>query len=139
MQMQNSEIVRSFNEAKNKGKQVKILAELNFCSKEKIMDILKEAGIDVNNRIFNGGNLKTTVSNIKPEAPKQENKSVEVFKKPVEALEVEPVKEDPEPVKKDVPQAVLDALFAESDRLRETINQLQSRLDDITAYLEEIA
>lgn len=139
MQMQKGEIVRSFNEAKNRGEQVKILAELNCCSTEEIMNILKEAGIEVNNRIFNGGNFKTAISSKKPEAPKQEKKSVEVFKKPVEDSEAEPVKEDPEPVKKDVPQAVLDALFAESDRLRETIKQLQSRLDDITAYLEEIA
>lgn len=41
------DIVKSFKEAKNKSKQIQILAELNPpCTKEDIMVILKESGID---------------------------------------------------------------------------------------------
>lgn len=41
------EIAKSFREAKDKSKQIQILAELNPpCTKEDIMTILKESGID---------------------------------------------------------------------------------------------
>ena len=46
MQMSNEEIVRNYREAKDKAKQLGILAELNACDKQKIKDILTEGGID---------------------------------------------------------------------------------------------
>lgn len=46
MQMSEQEIVRDYLESKNKGKQVGILAELNACSKDKIIEILKAGGVD---------------------------------------------------------------------------------------------
>ncbi len=44
MEMTNNEIVRSYNSARNKKKQLKILAELNSCDVEKIESIV---GIEV--------------------------------------------------------------------------------------------
>lgn len=40
MQMTENEILRSYNQAKDKKEQVKILADLNCCSKEDIQKIL---------------------------------------------------------------------------------------------------
>ena len=46
MMMSNDEIVRSFLEAKYRTKQVGILAELNACRKNDIIEILKQGGVD---------------------------------------------------------------------------------------------
>lgn len=51
MQMTNDEIVMRYRQAKIKGDQVQILAELNDCPVERIIGILTSAGID--NRNFN--------------------------------------------------------------------------------------
>lgn len=51
MQMKNDEIITRYKQAKDKGEQVKILAELNACPVERIIGILVAAGID--NRNFN--------------------------------------------------------------------------------------
>lgn len=49
--MSNEEIVVRYRQAKNKGEQVKILAELNNCPVERIIGILTTNGVD--NRCFN--------------------------------------------------------------------------------------
>ena len=46
MVMTNEDIVRSWKEAKDRRAQIKILAELNVCSQEYIIEILKEGGVD---------------------------------------------------------------------------------------------
>ena len=51
MQMTNDEIVMRYRQAKIKGDQVQILAELNGCPVERIIGILVSSGID--NRNFN--------------------------------------------------------------------------------------
>ena len=47
MQMTESEIVRSYNHAENRQKQIKILSELNACSKAQIREILERNGYEV--------------------------------------------------------------------------------------------
>lgn len=44
MQMTESEIVRNYREAKNKREQITILADLNRCEKEEIVEILLKNG-----------------------------------------------------------------------------------------------
>lgn len=58
--MSNEEIVVRYRQAKDKGEQVKILAELNNCPLERIIGILTANGVD--NRCFNHlrGKLKKT-------------------------------------------------------------------------------
>lgn len=46
MNMTENEIVRNYREAKNKREQVTILADLNRCEKEEIVDILLKNGVD---------------------------------------------------------------------------------------------
>lgn len=45
MVMTNEEIVRMYREAKNKKLQVEILADLNLCKQEEIIEILKKGGV----------------------------------------------------------------------------------------------
>lgn len=47
MQMTVSEIVKSYNHAENRQKQIKILSELNACSKAQIREILERNGEEV--------------------------------------------------------------------------------------------
>lgn len=47
MQMTESEIIRSYNHAENRQKQIKILSELNACSKAQIREILERNGCEV--------------------------------------------------------------------------------------------
>lgn len=47
MQMTDNEIVRSYQHAQNRTKQISILAELNACSKAQIRDILEKNGEEV--------------------------------------------------------------------------------------------
>ena len=46
MQMTNEEIVREYNAAANKSKQIKVLADLNCVTSREIKAILAQAGVD---------------------------------------------------------------------------------------------
>ena len=71
MQMTVSEIVKSYNHAENRQKQISILAELNACSKAQIREILEQNGCEVPHY----GNRYT--GKVKEE-PKKEPKRVSV-------------------------------------------------------------
>lgn len=58
MTMTNEEIARDYRQAKDGLKQAKILAELNQCSKEKIVEILQEQGVKVDGRLLQKGKPK---------------------------------------------------------------------------------
>lgn len=45
MEMSDQEILRSYNDAASKSKQIKILADLNACSTQQIKDVLSSNGI----------------------------------------------------------------------------------------------
>lgn len=45
MEMSDKEILRSYNDAASKSKQIKILADLNACSTQQIKDVLSRNGI----------------------------------------------------------------------------------------------
>ena len=55
MTMSNEEIAREYRTAKDRLKQAKILAELNQCSKERIVEILQEQGVKVDGRLLQKG------------------------------------------------------------------------------------
>lgn len=46
MEMTKGDILKSYEEAKNKREQVRILAQLNLTSQERIVEILREQGVD---------------------------------------------------------------------------------------------
>lgn len=45
MTMSNEEIIRDYNQASNKSKQIRILADLNCCSPGEIRKVLAQAGV----------------------------------------------------------------------------------------------
>lgn len=59
MTMQPGEIAIEYKQAKNKLKQVNILAELNQCPKAEIIRILQEQGVQVDGRLLQTGKKKT--------------------------------------------------------------------------------
>ena len=69
MQMTDNEIVRSYQHAANRTKQISILAELNACSKAEIRDILEKNGEEVPHY----GNRYT--GKVKPETKKEPKRS----------------------------------------------------------------
>jgi hypothetical protein len=64
--MTNEEIARDYRQAKDGLKQAKILADLNQCSKEKIVEILQEQGVKVDGRLLQKGKPKAPA---RPKAP----------------------------------------------------------------------
>lgn len=66
MTMTNEEIARDYRQAKDGLKQAKILADLNQCSKEKIVEILQEQDVKVDGRLLQKGKPKAPA---RPKAP----------------------------------------------------------------------
>ena len=132
--MTNEEIVVRYRQAKDKGGQVQILAELNACPIERIIGILTSNGID--NRCFNHlrGQLK------KEETQKEQ---VEAHKEQSEAEQSKTEK---------VPKAVIAAVEDKITELQYMINQnkdqvksllqhnerFSSRIGILTSWLKEV-
>lgn len=70
MVMTNDEIVADYRAAKNRIKQIGILAEQNLCSKQKICEVLEECGEKI------PGNFRTKpmAKAVAPDEPKKEPK-----------------------------------------------------------------
>ena len=89
MQMTNEEILKSYNEAKHKGQQIGILADLNVCPKEVIIDILVEGGVDKRafSRYKGENNIKRVKREVKAhEKKKQADDEAEIVREAVTAL-----------------------------------------------------
>ena len=136
MESSEKEIVRTYMMAKEKGKQIKILAELNCCSKEKIIEILKNNGVDVNGRVFNGGNHKK---------PKEESKDVpvnetlkachEIIQAGQEA-QAETIKILPKVLH--TPESVKNLIESEISRYRADIIRKEEAIAEFKKYLKDI-
>lgn len=137
MEMSEKDIVQSYMMAKQRGNQIKILADLNCCTKEKIMEILKNNGIEVNGRVFNGGNhkkdqpetqpeVKSSFSSVKPEAPEVDS----AYKVTVCPKENGFLQDKPKETKPDV--VIPDIVFELADR------EIRSLIDLNEGLIEEI-
>lgn len=133
MQMTNEEIVVRYRQAKLKGVQVKILAELNDCPVEKIIGILVANGFDSRNFNHLRKELRLKGEN-KQEEKKIPYKKPEIIKEPPKK-EVEPE----EPAKEPIP--VEKAIAALYERVIELNNQkalIDEELADINVHLNRI-
>lgn len=136
MQMSNEEIVRSYREAKNKAKQLEILAELNACDTQKIKDILIGSGMD-HRRLPRGEREKTAVQT--EEARPEKEKRAAVKKKPenTQCGSVKPVKkEDPEPPKIYIPEIVKQAVTEKMIQVQESMDQNVADLSELHEFLK---
>lgn len=117
MQVNPSEIARSYRQADNKQAQIKILSELNGCDEQKIKEILAAEG---------------------EELPRARAK-----RKPKEEPQEETRQEAPEPEiqkisgqrERELPEAVRWALEEEAERLRLHIMDLECKRDSIMDFL----
>lgn len=114
LDMSDSEIVVRYNQAKEKGKQVKILAELNDCSVERIIDILVANGVDT--RKFNRlrGSLKNKADKIPYKKP-------EIIPKP-------PKETTPEPAPIEQALAVIRSQIEELNRQQYELDMRKAEL-----------
>ncbi len=128
--MSNEEICVRYRQAKNKGEQVKILAELNDCPVERIIGILTANGID--NRNFNilRHKLKEEkkVDDLRKDCKKQITAQAKVAEKMQEVLYKKPeiIPGPPEPDKQQL--TVSDAIAVIRAELAD-INRQQYELD----------
>lgn len=117
MQMSEAEIVRDYRQAKNKGHQVGILAELNLCPKEEIINILKSNGVS------------------QAELPRQRKKKVSVpAEQSVDFKEPEIV----EPMaagREELPEIVKEVICKQMEREQDGIDYHSARLKELGAFL----
>lgn len=133
MESSEKEIVRTYMMAKEKGKQIKILAELNCCSKEKIIEILKNNGVDVNGRVFNGGNHK------KPKEEVPVNETLKACHEIIQAgqeAQAEAIKILPKVLH--TPESVKNLIESEISRYRADIIRKEEAIAEFRKYLKDI-
>lgn len=141
MQMDKSEILTSYKLAKEKGKQLQILAELNGCNKLAIVRILIEGGFDP--RGFNKVLSKKEREQMEAEEKKNiEEKAVQAEPDPEEkrsvireALEVEKIRTIEELRERNKNLVGLnDELIEENRKLRDKNYELKKENEEIKAY-----
>ena len=133
MTMTENEIVRNYQQAKRKGQQIEILADLNQVSKDTIKAILRENRIDM--RSANTGNRKPAIIN--KDFDDEINKMIEEFPV-IEAADPVPGEvgyKEPEPEHEPIPDCInyvielgmkqLDIQIAEKDK------QLKDLMDEV--------
>lgn len=135
--MSNEEIVVRYRQAKDKGEQVKILAELNNCPVERIIGILTANGVD--NRCFNylRGKLKKQdeaaakkADKLRHYAKKQIDAQAEVAEKMQEVLCKKPEIIPGPPRAVTLPEAIA-AIRAELDEINRQQYELDMRKADL--------
>ena len=114
MYMSNADIIKEYKEAKDRTAQVKILADQNCCSEERIIGILVEGGID--HRCFSGL------------LRKRNQEAAAAAEKVVEKIPYKKPEIIPEPPKPDKLPTVEQAVAAIKAQIAE-INRQQYELD----------
>lgn len=115
MQMTENEIVKSYKEAKEKGKQIGILADLNGCQRQEITAILRNNGVDL------PGPKPKKVEEPKEPKPKTYERITEYPAKDIE-----------------VPICVKEELMSSVEALTEQIDSLLKRREDIIDFIKRI-
>ena len=131
--MSNDEIVVRYRQAKHKGEQLNILADLNACSVDEIVNVLVEhGGYKLERMSRSRGKAKllreTAPTEPVPPAVKKPYKKPEIIPEPA------PVKE-PEPEK--IPPVVKRALDSGFKYLADEIDARLNRIEELKAEIEE--
>ena len=146
MYMSNADIIKEYKEAKDRTAQVKILADQNCCSEERIIGILVDGGID--HRCFSMLRRKRN-QEAAAAAEKIPYKKPEIIPAPPEKKESAAPAEEHTP---EVPKAVIAAVEDKITELQYMINQnkdsvksllqhnekFSDRIGILTAWLEEV-
>lgn len=131
MKMKPDEIVVNYKQAKNKGQQIKILADLNLCKIEDIIQILVDHGGYERQRISRAIGAARKTSNKEP--AKKPYKKPEIIPEPPKPVP-EPAKE---PEKEKIPPVVKRALESETAYLANEIEARRNRIEELEAEIAE--
>ncbi len=144
MQMTNDEIVMRYRQAKIKGDQVQILAELNGCPVERIIGILTSAGID--NRNFN--RLRAMLEKHEPQKEQAEAEEQPEADEIPKSDPLLPMKEHTAEIPKAVIAAVEDKITELQYMIEQNKEQAKSllqhnekfnaRIDILNTWLKEV-
>lgn len=138
MQMSDNEIVRTYNDAKNKKEQIQILADLNLCEYNDIVDVLAKFGInEEKKREIKKVEKEPEKKPVKKAAKKPENSVTEENKAAVEDTTNEDTKM--EPIKITVlptmPSTVLNILTKRMIACQNAIDKNTQELKEINEFL----
>ena len=137
MHMKDIEIVGRFKRAENQKEQVLILAELNACEKEEIIEVLKKNGIDTS-KVEEQMKPKKR-GRKKKEETKVEEKKITVVEEPVvEEVADEPVVEEKEEAKHIIPKIVKSIVEDRISMLTELIKETEKERDTLCEYLQGV-
>lgn len=141
MQMTENEIVRNYRAAKNKTEQINILKDLNCCSKEEIIDILKRNGEKM------GRYEPKSKEWIEKVRQAKTNKKTEELEIEAPEVEVEIKIEEPEPSltapaeqasKEPLPEFVLNAVHESILKKLGEIEFYKDEIERMSARLEQL-
>jgi len=127
MDMSNDEIIMSYRQAKNKGEQIKILADRNVCNVEEIIKVLVEHGGYERQRI------SRAIGSARKASTKKPYKKPEIIPEPPKP---EPV---PEPAKEPekIPPVVKRAIDYGIADLIEMVDAKRNRIEELEAEIAE--
>lgn len=126
MTMAAEEIVREYREARNKKAQIKILADLNLCTKDEIIEVLRSKGVEIPEKKTKQKPDVTQKSDVAAGAP----------------VEKEPVKEAPLAMPEIVKEAITKQMIIETEKIEECQRQMLEsarNLDELNRYLAKQA
>lgn len=125
--MKNDEIVMRYRQAKHKGEQIKILAELNACTVDDILAVLVEHGGYQLQRI------SRAIGAARKDAAPAKKRSVPAEPKPDNAEQVLAVQEEKQPIisqsEQPIDRRLLDSAFDIIRAELEDIKRQQAKLD----------
>lgn len=124
MQMTESEIVKSYQNAETPRKQIKILAELNACDRQVINDIL----------VKHGCTLPATGNRFTGKAEQKTEQKMVEEQNPAEQMNLPTVDPDVQII---IPDEVVVAVLAEIGRLNRSIEADKASIREIQAAMEK--
>ena len=130
MEMAPDEIVVRYRQAKSKGQQIKIIADLNACSVDDILQVLVKHGGYELQRISRAIGAARKCSS-PAEQPKNENKI------PYKKAEILPGAPAPAKKQKTIPPVVRRAIDCGFHYLADEIDTRRNRIEELEAEIEE--
>lgn len=132
MQMTTEEIIRNYTEAKDKSKQIGILADLNGCDKEKIRAILISKGCQMPTK--GRPKKETTEKKIESYVKKVTFKNIDTGEETVACAEEKPLEEKPF-----IPEVVKGLVIERISQIEFEITKLKLDKEELEDFLEQFA
>lgn len=153
MQMTVEEIIRSYTQAKDKSKQIGILADPNGCDKGKIRSILRTRGVELPTKgrpkkereiiktdfDYNKANKTVTIKNLSTGETITKPLEELVIKKDNKLTETKPHGEQPIEAKLFIPEVVKGLVIERISQIEFEITKLKLDKEELEDFLEQFA